>query len=93
MVTYPDQDAEGRTIEVQLRTRVMHEWAIFVERLSGRLRADLKSDVGPPEVLALLSAVSEAMATEEAGVTVSETLLDRISQLRQAAVPYLGGPP
>lgn len=33
---------DNRKIEVQLRTRVMHEWAITVERLGGRLRADLK---------------------------------------------------
>lgn len=36
-----------RSIEVQLRTPVMHEWAIAVERLSGRMGEDLKGGHGP----------------------------------------------
>ena len=82
-----------RAVEVQLRTRVMHEWAIAVERLSGRVNEDLKSGRGPAEVLALLKAVSEAMAIEETGAVVPEDHLDAIARLREAAVPYLGRPP
>jgi putative GTP pyrophosphokinase len=82
-----------RAIEVQLRTQTMHEWAIAVERLSGRRQEDLKSGRGQAEVLELLSAASEAMAIEERGETVPQELLSRMAQLRRAAVPYLGGSP
>jgi len=82
---------DGRTIENQLRTQFMHEWAFTVERMSGRLRVDLKGGEGPKEVLDLMEAISEAMALEEAGKTVDSRLTERIGRLREAAVPYLGG--
>lgn len=67
----------------------MHEWAITVERLSGRLQVDLKSNVGPPKVLTLLQTISEAMALEEAGEVVHPALLDEIQVRRAEAVPFL----
>jgi len=91
VVGYGDEFGVRRSVEVQLRTKVMHEWAITVERLSGRLRDDLKSGRGPQELLILLAAVSEAMALEERGETVSEALNRHITELRAAAVPYLRG--
>lgn len=93
VVAYPDRGGTLRSIEVQPRTQTMHEWAIFVERLGGRLQADLKSGYGPPEIRAWLAAASEAMAIEEAGEVVSEQLLTHLKGLRDAAVPYLSGPP
>ncbi len=80
---------DERCIEVQLRTRSMHEWAIAVERLGGRIGQDLKSGRGPTPVLAWLAAVSEALAIEERGGFVESTLTSRISHLRAAALPYL----
>ncbi len=93
VVGYSGQDGTERAIEVQLRTRTMHEWAITVERLSGRLDVDLKSGRGPREVLDLLGVVSEAMAIEEGGQVVPDELMQRMDQLRRAAVPYLGRSP
>lgn len=84
VVTY-----DNRCVEIQLRTRSMHEWAVAVERLGGRLGQDLKSGVGPPEVLAWLHAVSEALELEDQGETVDSGLMERISRLRQRALPYL----
>ncbi len=85
---------DDRPIEVQLRTRVMHEWAITVERLSGRLEEDLKSGRGPRPILNWLEAISEAMALEETGGAVGPDFLSRLSDLRQTALPFLqGGPP
>lgn len=52
----------------------MHDWAVTVERLGGRLDVDLKGGIGPPEVLRLLEAISGAMAIEEAGGTVDKAL-------------------
>jgi hypothetical protein len=92
IVAYPDRDGEERAIEVQLRTRMMHEWAVQVERYGGRLNIDLKSGQGPPEVLSILELISQAMAAEERGEPVPETLLDQIRNLRPAALPYIGGP-
>ncbi len=89
VVCYEDQAGEDRAIEVQLRTHTMHEWAIAVERLGGRLHADLKGGEGPHELLELLSVVSKAMELEELGQIVSNELLVRMRQLRRSALPYL----
>lgn len=82
---------DGRPVEVQLRTQAMHEWAITVERLGGRLGEDLKSGYGPPQVLELLQGISEVMALEEEGGVISQEALDRLGALRQAALPFLEG--
>jgi hypothetical protein len=82
-----------RPVEVQLRTQVMHEWAITVERLGGRLGQDLKSGYGPPPILEFLENVSEAMAIEEGGGIVDQITLDSLNALRQAALPFLEGGP
>ena len=82
---------DGRPVEVQLRTQVMHEWAITVERVGGRLGEDLKSGVGPAPVLRLLEEISEVMAIEEGGGVVGREALDRLSILREAAAPFLEG--
>ena len=79
------------SIEVQLRARVMHSWAIAVERLGGRLQEDLKSGKGPIEVLEFLGAVSEAMAIEECGDDVDANLIGEINRLRVRAGQWLGG--
>jgi putative GTP pyrophosphokinase len=90
VVGYHDMNHAVRSIEVQLRTQVMHEWAITVERISGRLRDDLKSGQGPDDLLTFLATVSEAMAIEEVGRVVPDDLNRRIAQLRALAIPYLG---
>jgi len=84
-------DYDDHLIEVQLRTRVMHEWAITVERLSGRLSVDLKSGVGPPQLLSLMSSISTAMALEEGGDVVGPELLEEMRQRRLEALPFLPG--
>ncbi len=92
IVTYEDQGRVHRRIEVQLRTKTMHEWAIAVERLSGRIKDDLKGSRGPKPVLDLLAAISQAMAIEERGQIVPPDLIAEMGRLRAAAVPYMGGP-
>lgn len=81
---------DGRHIEVQLRTHVMHAWAIAVERLEWRLRQGLKGD-GDHVVQRLLRTISEAMAVEEQGGVVDPLLLEEMSRLREQARPYLAG--
>lgn len=82
---------DGRVTEVQLRTRIMHEWAYTVERLSGRLGVDLKSGKGPEPVLAWLKAVSEVMALEEMGEVADAEMLEGLEALRVRALSFLGG--
>ncbi len=81
---------DERRIEVQLRTQVMHSWAITVERLSGRLGENLKGD-GEHAVQQLLAAISHAMALEETGMEVDASLLRELARLREAAAPFLAG--
>ncbi len=88
IVTYGDSDGVDRRIEVQLRTQVMHEWAITVERLSGRIGQNLKQD-GRHAVQELLAAISHAMALEEVGMNVDASLLSQLAELRRRAAPYL----
>ena len=83
-MAYADEYGDDRTIEVQLRTQAQHQWAVMVERLSGRLQQDLKSGLGNAPMLAYLTAVSEAMAIEEAGDQVPEDLLRHLRALRAA---------
>ena len=90
IVTYRNEGAVDRFIEVQLRTAVMHEWAIAVERLSGTPVGDIKNGRGPTAVLNLFQVVSEAMAIEETGDNVSPTILARIRGASAAARPFLG---
>lgn len=75
---------------MQLRTLVMHEWAITVERLSGRIGENLKGD-GHHVVQDLLAAISQAMALEEMGQAVDASLLTVMTELRRQAAPYLQG--
>lgn len=81
---------DGRAIEIQLRTRVMHAWAITVERQSARLGEHLKGD-GSHVVQLLMATISEALAIEEQGGVVPSSLQDEIQRRRLEAAPYLEG--
>ncbi|MCF8784121.1 RelA/SpoT domain-containing protein [Rhodococcus ruber] len=80
-----------RLIELQLRTKVMHEWAVMVERITVTTGTDVKSGYGAEEVNDWFRAVSEAMAIEEQGLTVDAILAQRIDALRTRAWPHLHG--
>jgi putative GTP pyrophosphokinase len=83
---------DSRQIEVQLRTRVMHDWAITVERLSSRVGENLKGD-GDHAVQVFLAAASEVMALEELGGIVDSSTHAELNRLRAIAEPYLRGGP
>lgn len=82
---------DARLIEVQLRTRIQHEWAYTVETIASRLGLDIKGGAGPEPVRAWFAAVSAAMAVEEHGDEVSPDLLKNVSRLKEQALPYLRG--
>lgn len=81
---------DERWIEVQLRTRVMHEWAITVERLSGRMRVNLKSPSAPPALREFFAFVSQILALEEAGESATPDQLARMQTLRDSALQFIG---
>ena len=84
VVTYDE-----RLIEIQLRTGPMHDWAVTQERIGTRLGVDLKSSVGPPEVLKLMELLSQAMALEEQAESVDQKLANEIKRARQLALSLL----
>lgn len=79
---------DDRRIEIQLRTRIMHQWAITVERLSWRTRMNLKTD-GDHAIQRMMAVISHAMAIEEEGGVVPTEVLRSLKELRQEAQPYL----
>ena len=78
---------DGRCIEIQLRTRLMHLWAITVERQSTLVGENLKQD-GSHAVQRFMAAMSEAMALDEAAQPIPVDLLAAIQDLRLQAEPY-----
>lgn len=80
---------DGRLVEVQLRTKVMHEWAVTVERLSGQRGLNLKSAEGPPELHEFFTHVSVLMAVDEAGGTPDADMISTMTMLRDVAVEFL----
>lgn len=79
---------DDRCIEVQLRTHLMHLWAITVERQSAAVGENLKRD-GSHTVQQFMAAMSEAMALDESGHEIPNDLLQAIQRLRVQATPYL----
>jgi putative GTP pyrophosphokinase len=89
IVKYTDAQKVPRNVEVQLRTNVMHEWAVTVEEVGGRHGWDLKGGRGPQEVLDFFSLASQAMALVEAGKPVPEELQTRWQSAQLRAAPLL----
>lgn len=84
-------ERDERLIEVQLRTPMQHEWAIAVERMGSRHGFDLKSGLGPPELLRFFQVASEGMALEERGEAPDDDFMARYDAARQDAAGWVGG--
>lgn len=82
----------GMSIEIQLRTRAMHEWALTIEKLSSRFGEFFKKD-GTHPVQLLMAEISKAMAIEESGDTVSIELQSRIDKLNSNARNFFESSP
>ena len=78
----------GRLIEIQLRTPSQHEWAEAVERTDKRLRLDLKSGHGPPQLLRYFRLAADGLAMEDAGVVPPEEFMQEFGHVQEAAKPY-----
>lgn len=65
---------EGRRIEIQLRIRREHEWALAVERTGSRLGVPLKEGLGPADLREYFRLASLGMYLEEVGIEPPPTL-------------------
>lgn len=63
---------EDRQIEIQLRTRLMHVWAMTVEAASGQSGRDLKSGAGPSHALERLERLADTFAEIEGSGSLAE---------------------
>lgn len=79
---------QERQIEIQLRTEVMHAWALAAENYSQLLGLNLKQD-GDHPVQRFLATASEMMAAHETGQEIPEELRALHEQRRIDALPHL----
>lgn len=84
-------ERDGRLIEIQLRTLRQHEWAEAIERTDKRLGIDLKSGVGPAELLEYFRLAADGLAKEEAGLPADQAFLRDFNQARERARKYFTG--
>ena len=83
---------QDRLIEIQLRTRAQHEWAVAVERTSARLFEGIKFGVGPPDLMRFFRMAAEGMALTESGQPVDEGFWNEFVKLREQVREYLPPP-
>ncbi len=79
----------GRTIEVQLRSRLQHVWAEVSEGLSVVFGVNLKYGGGPPEVRRLLESASRSIAMAEGLNTKIALLGEQRAVLEEQLVSIL----
>lgn len=85
VVTYRE-----RAIELQLRTQVMHEWALATEHYSQLQGENLKQD-GTHPIQLFLKVASDMMALREDGLPIPDDMARLHEQRRLDALPYLKG--
>ncbi|WIA97609.1 RelA/SpoT domain-containing protein [Curtobacterium sp. MCBA15_004] len=79
---------EERAVEVQLRTKVMHNWALATEYYSAFVGENLKQDGDHPVQLFLRTA-SDIMAMQEYGEPVPDDMVQLHSERRLEASKHL----
>lgn len=70
-------------VEIQLRTRLQHEWATLVERMEGTLRARLREGEGDSALRNALQDLSKAASFDDLGQPVPPELATRINESLQ----------
>jgi len=81
---------QERAIELQLRTQVMHEWALATEWYSQMQGENLKQD-GTHPIQLFLKVAAEIMALREDGLPVPDDVARLHERRRIDAQPYLKG--
>ncbi|WNM25281.1 RelA/SpoT domain-containing protein [Demequina capsici] len=79
---------QDRAIEIQLRTKTMHEWALATENYSQVISENLKQDGSHPIQL-FLRVASDMMALSEDGLPIPAEMTRLHEQRRIDALPYL----
>uniref|UniRef100_UPI00047AB51F RelA/SpoT domain-containing protein n=1 Tax=Arthrobacter sp. H41 TaxID=1312978 RepID=UPI00047AB51F len=79
---------DGRQIEIQLRTKSMHNWAEAVEAFSGTTSQNFKQD-GSHVVQEFMKQLSDYNAATEAGDTPPQGSLDKLAKLSNEVSVYL----
>lgn len=82
--SYPE-----RSIEIQIRTQLMHQWAITIERLSDATGLDLKHDREPTEILDYMALVSQFFDSAEKASTVPDGLKRRLDAAEATFKEYM----
>ncbi|MEX0868214.1 MAG: RelA/SpoT domain-containing protein [Nitriliruptoraceae bacterium] len=83
--TYDRPNDTMRFVEIQLRTRVQHDWAVGVEDLGKRYGYAFKQSEGPAEVLDYLRVASQVFEAEEVNGSVRPSMIDALNRARDAA--------
>lgn len=77
-----------RLIEVQLRTRLQHDWAEVVERTASRLDYDLKDGQGPDDLITYFRLASDLRWLQETDQDVDAGLVQEFLEVREQVRPY-----
>ncbi len=80
---------DARLIEIQLRTQLMHAWAVLQESVGTLLDIDLKSGHGPPEVLEYMKLLSRELELIEDSEALHPEMPERVKAASQSFVSYL----
>lgn len=78
-----------RQIEIQIRTELMHAWAVLQESVGALLNVDLKSGFGPCEVLDHMMLLSQSVALTENSEPVPTDLSEQVRVSSQSFISYL----
>lgn len=81
---------QERCIEIQLRTKTMHDWALAAEEFSNRIGENLKQD-GDHPIQEFLKVGAEILSYYEDGVEVPEEVATLHQERRIAAGLFLRG--
>ena len=86
--------AQGRPVEVQVRTMLEDRWANASEALASSLDPAIKSGDGPPEVREALVAVSRLYARMDQLIEITTILFERMAERpaeRRSSAPNAAG--
>lgn len=82
---------DDRKVEIQLRTELMHRWAVSVEEVGARIHHDLKSGEGPPAILSYYERLSEAHALLESNRRVPPDMSAALQEQRREVLALING--
>jgi ppGpp synthetase/RelA/SpoT-type nucleotidyltranferase len=77
-------ERDGRLVEIQLRTRREHAWAVAVEQIGSRNGFPyLKDGKGPDDLLAYFRFVARLFAMQDRGITADDKTIARFQKLHE----------